>query len=332
MKLSVVIVSFNVRSRLEQCLDALEKAADGIAHEVIVVDNHSDDDSLDWLRRQSKAWRIIVNTQNLGFAAAANQGADAATGTWLLMLNPDTLLEPQALRRLLEMGEADQNRQCLGPRVESFDGHLVSVCRQPPLGLFRAVMDLFPWRAIRDRFPWLWPRPYASSAPVSAIQGSCMLLRRNVFEQLGGFDDRVPLYLDDRDLCQRIWQSGGQVFYVADAVVLHCGGESVKTLKHPMMTTLMRLVATDLMFQKQKRPLARFIHRASFGLFASCFCLVDGLLWLPLALLGRGEWVRGYIHQHWSMLNLAVRGQFHCSSLPQHWPRRFIDHGASASG
>jgi N-acetylglucosaminyl-diphospho-decaprenol L-rhamnosyltransferase len=208
--LAVVIVSFNCREALGQCLRSLPPL------EVVVVDNASGDGTCEMVRREFASVILIANNVNHGFAAGCNQGIRQTTGTFVLLLNPDTLITQEAIEQLLHAMDATHVGAC-GPRILNADGSVQLSCRRFPT-LWRMLLAEFGVRAF-----------YYVAAPagdVDQLMGSCLLLRRAALEQIGLLDERFFVYFEEVDLCRRLKSAGWRVRFVADAVITHIGGQS----------------------------------------------------------------------------------------------------------
>ncbi len=210
MRASIIIVTYNSRDYLKPCLDSVlaELAA---ADEVIVVDNASTDGSAEFVAEQYPEVRLIRN-ENTGYAGGNNRGAEIASGDYLVFLNPDTIVMPGALSALVASLTTSQeyalSTACIvfmdRPEVINTCGNTIhytglTYCR----GAGRPVGD------------------YAMPAEVDAVSGAAFAIRREVFEQLGGFDERFFMYVEDTDLSLRARLAGYRCLYVPDAVVKH---------------------------------------------------------------------------------------------------------------
>lgn len=211
---SVVIVNYNSGDRLGRLLDALTDAA----HDVCVVDNASRDGSARSAVRDGV--RLIPNPRNVGFAGAANAGAQEAAGAWILFLNPDVHPAPGDLDALLREIPADagavaplQVDERGHPRPES-GGHAPSLARF-------SAWAVIPRRWRGDRGPWLAPPFPADDVDLDWISGAALAVRREDFESLGGFDERFFLYQEDVDLCERLRERGRRVVCRGTVRIFH---------------------------------------------------------------------------------------------------------------
>ena len=146
MKLSIVIVNYNVRTYLEQCLQSVAKALEGIEGEVFVVDNHSDDDSVETVKTQYPWVRLIENSENIGFARANNIAIRQSTGDYVLLLNPDTVVGEQTLREVLRFMEAHPKAGGAGVMMHNADGSLAPESRRARPTPWVSFLKMLPYR------------------------------------------------------------------------------------------------------------------------------------------------------------------------------------------
>lgn len=221
---AIVIVSYNCREPLRQCLSSLQ-AGGAIAH-VIVIDNASGDGSADMMREEFPSVQLIVNAENRGFAAACNQGIRATTDEFVLLLNPDTVVGPDALARLLTVMHQEPKVGACGPRILGPDGTLQPSCRRfPTLG--RVIADEFGLRGAYRMSGWA----HDDTREVDQLMGACLMVRRAALNEVGAFDERFFLYFEEVDLCWRLRASGWRVQFVHDATIMHVGGASSRPIR-----------------------------------------------------------------------------------------------------
>ena len=231
--LAVVIVNYNAGALLAAGVAAVRQARGTQPWDVIVVDNASGDDSLAPLQTSDD---VIVrrNPENIGFGAACNSGARASAAHWLLFLNPDCELPPGVIEQLI--AEADRHPRCvaIGPRIQDPDGAVQGSARGDPnvlaglAGRTGWLTRLLPSSGVVGR-QVIWPERLpagASSMTVDWISGACLLVRRDAFDQVDGFDERYFLYWEDADLCRRMRERGGHVRYAPGVSVRHAVGQS----------------------------------------------------------------------------------------------------------
>jgi N-acetylglucosaminyl-diphospho-decaprenol L-rhamnosyltransferase len=250
-QIGVVIVSYNTCALLSDCLDSLR--ASGQRLSIVVVDNGSSDGSQAMLAAQSDL-TLLEAGKNLGFGAANNLGwrylASQADGLpeFVLFLNPDTKLQPLALERLVAFLQAHPRVGVVGPRLLNADGSLQRAAFRFP-SLSMALFDLFPPGEVTPgRFydSW-WHGRYADEAlnqnepfAIDHPLGACMLTRRELLEEVGGFDERYFMYSDEVEWCWRIQAAGWAIWQQPQAEVIHYGGASTSQFRHRMFVELYR--------------------------------------------------------------------------------------------
>jgi hypothetical protein len=223
---SIVIVSFNTREYLERCLDAVA----GGVHEVVVVDNASEDGSPALVRERFPSVRLIELPENLGFGAANNVGMDAAAGELFLLLNSDAWPVGDAIEELAVF-VADRPRVgVVGPRLQNLDGSLQRSVRGWPTTWRLATEYLFLRRLGRRTraFNAFYGAGFdhESERQVEVVKGAVMLVRRGAYEATGGFDRDFFMYGEEMDLCYRAARAGWEVVFDPDAEFVHVGGAS----------------------------------------------------------------------------------------------------------
>jgi GT2 family glycosyltransferase len=269
--LSVVIVSWNVRDLLQACLESLRPAWERTWAEVIVVDNASTDGTPDLVREEYPAVRLIANQANRGFGAANNQGMAASSGRLILLLNPDTVVLPGALETLAAFLDAQPRAGLAAPRLRNPDGTLQRNAFRFP-GLRQVALDLFPLhpRLVESALNGRYRREPRAAQPFAIDHplGAAMMVRREIWEETGGFDEDYFMYAEEVDWCWRIREAGWTIWQVPAAEIVHYGGQSTRQ-------------APDWMFIELWRARYRFFRR-HHGLFyqAAVRCLVRlGMLW-----------------------------------------------------
>lgn len=225
-RVSVVIVNYNSGELLLQCLEAL--SAGSVETELILVDNASTDGSTDEALAAFPGVRPIHNERNLGFAAAANLGLAQARGDFLLLLNPDCLVQPDTLERMIAVLESHPEAGMAGCRILNPDGSEQRGCRRrlPDMGNSLAKA-LGRQKAGRGMDLHETPLPGAPQ-PVEAISGAFMLVRRQALEETGPLDEDYFLHCEDLDWCKRFHEQGWQILFVPDVTVIHHQGTCSK--------------------------------------------------------------------------------------------------------
>ncbi len=233
VRVSVIIVSYNVRGFLENLLASLRHALDKIESEIIVVDNFSDDDTVDSLKKSHPEVELIENRVNVGFGRANNQGVKASSGEYLLLINPDSIVEENTVQEMIGFVESHSDAGAAGCKILNADGSLQKACRRsfptPWVALSKifGLSAIFPKSRLCGRYNLTYLDP-KEEHEVDAISGSFMFMRRKVFEQVGGFDEDYFMYGEDIDLCFKIKQAGYKVYYTPATSVIHFKGESTR--------------------------------------------------------------------------------------------------------
>ncbi|HMO22294.1 MAG TPA: glycosyltransferase family 2 protein [Candidatus Melainabacteria bacterium] len=246
LDLTVVVVSWNTRDLLDRSLETLKEdleRSSNLETEVYVVDNDSKDGSAAMVAEKHGWATLMANDDNLGFAKANNQVLRQAKGRYVLLLNPDTEVEPGALKTLIEFLEAHPKAGIVAPQLLNSDGSIQRSCRQFPTFtgmLFELVglSKLFPkgskmgttFRAYK-MLDW----EHDDEREVDQPEGACLLLRREVLEEVGLLDEGYFMLFEEVDWCYRIKKAGWQIWFTPKARVMHHYGQSIKQVKARMI-------------------------------------------------------------------------------------------------
>jgi GT2 family glycosyltransferase len=234
MKVSVIIVNYNVKHFLQLCLHSVQRAIGGIDAEVLVVDNNSGDGSVEMVQEQFPDVQLIANKDNRGFSKANNQAVALATGEYILFLNPDTVMPEDFFSEMLPYMDANPKAGSLGPRLIDGKG---SFCPDGKRSFPTLSVAIFKATGINKLFPRspYFNKYYAvhigefDTAPVEGLSGCCMLVRVSALRLAGnGFDEDYFMYAEDVDMCYRINQAGYQNIYFPRATLIHYKGESTR--------------------------------------------------------------------------------------------------------
>ena len=225
MKLSVVIVSYNVRSYLEQCLQSVQRALEGIEGEVFVVDNHSDDDSVVTIREQYPWVRLIENQENLGFSKANNQAIRQSQADYVLLLNPDTVVAEDTLRGVLTFMDEHPKAGGAGVMMCYEDGSRAPESRRAlPTPWVAALKMLgFTKRYYMSHLPWDQP------CRIEVISGAFCLLRHEALKKIGLLDEDFFMYGEDIDLSYRLLKGGWENWYLPYSIIHYKGKSTQKS-------------------------------------------------------------------------------------------------------
>ena len=229
--LDVVIVNWNGGALLRACLASLASVQEAATVQVIVVDNASQDGSADGLPALPRPLRLIRNAENRGFGRACDQGAAAGDAPAILFLNPDTQVAPDALRLARDALTADPRTGIVGARLVDPDGRTARSCARAPtgLGLLGRALALDRLGLVRPHFLVEWD--HADDRAVGQVMGAFLMIRRDLFAALDGFDPRFFVYWEDADLCTRARAAGFSVRHVAGAVAHHVGQGTTRQVR-----------------------------------------------------------------------------------------------------
>jgi GT2 family glycosyltransferase len=227
-------VSWNVKELLRDCLRSLKEQAGDLRYETIVVDNLSSDGSTEMVRREFTWVKLVEPGENLGFGRANNLAFRHSTGRWVLLLNPDTVVLDRAIEKLVKFADGHPEAAAVGGRTLKRDGKSLerSCCWGSP-GMWPLVCKAFGLHIIfknsaifnREAMDY-WQRD--SVREVDVITGCCLMIRRDVYQRTGGFDDHFFMYAEETDLCWRMSRDHGKLIFCPEAQIIHLVGESAK--------------------------------------------------------------------------------------------------------
>jgi GT2 family glycosyltransferase len=304
MKLSVIIVNYNVEYFLEQCLLSARKSLKDIPSELIVVDNASVDGSLEMLRSRFLDVKLIANKDNLGFSKANNQGIRIAQGEYVLLLNPDTLIEENTFKTCIDFMDAHPDAGGLGVQMLDGKGNFLPESKRglptPAVAFYKisGLSKLFPRSATFGRYH-LGNLDKEKNHEVEILSGAYMMMRKSALDKVGLLDEDFFMYGEDIDLSYRLIKGGYTNHYLADARIIHYKGESTKktSVNYVMVFYNAMRIFAKKHFSEQNAGLfnklieAAIYARAGLSLFkrfvSSAFHpLLDfSLIWLGLHLI-----------------------------------------------
>lgn len=226
---SICIVSLDCRKVLEDCLDSLRACPAYFDWEVILVDNNSTDGTAGFVGRRFPEVKMIANRENVGFTKATNQALERSTGTYLLWLNPDTVVLPDSIPQLVSFLERTPQAGIVGPRVLNADGSFQAQCRRglptpaASLAYKLGFNRLFPRSRLAGQY-LLSHLPEGDAAQVTAVSGCCLMARREVLRGIGPLDEAIFGFGEDIDWCFRAIKAGWEVWYWPKSVITHLKG------------------------------------------------------------------------------------------------------------
>jgi GT2 family glycosyltransferase len=278
---SILIVNWNTREVLRDCLRTVYEQTKNVPFEVIVVDNASEDGSVDMVKTAFPQVVLLANATNRGFAAANNQGIEAAKGRYVLLLNSDTLVLDGAIDKMVGFAEEHAQAAAVACRVLNPDRTWQPTCFLFPSALNLLIGALylnkiFPRNRFfgRERMTW-WDGQ--DTRAVDVVTGCFILVRREIVDKVGVLDESYFMYGEEADWCYRFQKAGWKVLYTPIAQIVHLGGASSARAKGPMC---LQLRASILLFLRKHRSRASYVAAC---LFVSLFFLLRLPLWLAKA-------------------------------------------------
>ena len=229
---SVIIVNWNTCSDLKVCLDSIQSSVKTVDYEVIVVDNASEDHSVDMIRKEFTHVHLICNKQNEGFAKANNQAMAISKGRYILYVNSNVIVMENTIDKFVAYADKNPQVGAFGCRILNNDRTLQRSCYHYPtaLGLFFSSLylsNIFPKSRIFGREQYSrWD--FSQKRKVAVVKGCFMLVPQRVIQEIGMFDDRFFMFCEEADLCYRIQKAGYEVMYNPFIEVVHAGQASVK--------------------------------------------------------------------------------------------------------
>ncbi|TAK35860.1 MAG: glycosyltransferase family 2 protein [Chloroflexota bacterium] len=302
--LSVIIVSWNTRELLKNCLLALQQSPAAHGAQVMVVDNGSSDGTVAMVRGDFPLVEIITSNRNLGFAAANNLAVPLARGRYVLFLNPDTEVTNGAIEAMLRLMENLPDVGVVGTTLLNSDGSLQPSCH-PYYSFFYSLQHNRLVDRITDRWRISDVQRVNQAADVEWMFGACLLVRRAVLEQVGGFDPDFFVYGEEMDLQFRIRQAGWRIVYAPSSGVLHHGGQSAQ--QSPLAASLHDYRGRWLFIRKHYSALSAGVYLAK---------TIAGLVvwlgyWSARVAVGAGHEARQQWRDYWQLLiwHLGNRGR-----------------------
>jgi GT2 family glycosyltransferase len=276
---SIIIVSYNVKDLLKRCLNSIFDFQKELKFEVVIIDNHSEDQSPRMLKDEFPNVNLIENHKNRGFSAACNQGIKHSRGRYVFLLNPDTEFTPGGISGMIRFMDSNPNIGICGPQMVNPEGKLQFSARSFPsyltaISSSQSILNrLFPNNPLSRKY-LLKDLNRNQRKEVDWVSGSALLTRREVLEKIGLLDERFFMYVEDVDFCYRAQQAGFSVHYFPQSVIFHHIGKSTRRRKNRMLVEHHR--SMYLFYKKH--------HRPKFILTAIIFFGICIRLWLRVCL------------------------------------------------
>ena len=280
-KLTIIIVNYNTQHLLSRCLDAVADNLKQISGKVILVDNFSKDDSVNYIRQHFNNVQLITNDKNIGFGRANNQAIAEIEGEYVLLLNTDAFLSANTISNTILYMDANPKIGILGVKLTGEDGELQPSCRYFPTlsNIFltkTGLNKLFSQVQLIDNKNW----DATQTQECDWVPGCYYLVRKSVIDQIGLFDPRYFMYYEEVDHCLRAKNAGWKVLYYADSAVIHLGGESAKS--EGKLTSGKQLNAlqteSELLFFRKNYGISKLLLHIFLCMLADLYQLFKNLI------------------------------------------------------
>nr|PZN57266.1 MAG: glycosyltransferase family 2 protein [Chloroflexota bacterium] len=291
--LSIIIVSWNVEALLVECLNSILRSPVSVGErvegrpvvEIIVVDSGSTDGTVERLKRDYPQVTLLAQAENIGFTRANNLGLKIARGRHLLLLNPDTVVLDDALGTMIAYLDANPDVGLIGPHTRNTDGSTQSTRRRFPslaVAFFESTwLQPYAPKHLLDSYYVVDGNGVRETIDVDWVQGSAIMARREVYEQIGGLDEGYIMYSEELDWCRRAKDAGWRVVYLGDAEIIHHGGKS----------TEQAAARSHILFQQSKLRYFRLYHGRLAATVLRLFLLANYAVQLGLETL---KWLLGH--------------------------------------
>lgn len=251
MKLSIVIVSYNVKEYLSACITSIQR--DSVPVEIIVVDNNSSDGTLQMLKESFPLVKLIANKENKGFSGANNQGIVVAESQYILLLNPDTEIVGDALEKMVQFLNQKGDNCIIGPKLLNSDRSLQISCWKFP-GLMEMFLELFYLHQVFGTRNYSVEKMKNIFEP-HALSGAAVLFNKDLINKIGGLDE-IFFWMEDIDFCYRAKKAGANIIYFPEATIIHHSGKSSKNNQHIVISNQL---ISKLKFEKKHGTFFSFV-------------------------------------------------------------------------
>jgi len=276
MELSIIIVNWNTKDLLGNCLDSIAKNTDGISKEIFVVDNNSTDGSQVFVKENYPDVNLIKNTENLGFSKANNIALRKAAGKYILLLNSDTVVEPLAVSLMMDFLEKHPEAGMAGPKLLNTDGTVQLACRRsipnPKVAFYRitGLSKILPNNKEFAKYNLTF-KSTEELQEVEAISGACMMIKKKAMDEIGLLDEDFFMYGEDLDWCYRLGKKGWKIYYIPNARVIHRHRASSKKRRFKSIWNFYQAmyIFYKKHFSNKKNFIMNFFVIIGIGLFAS---------------------------------------------------------------
>ena len=310
MDVSICIVSWNTKDLLYDCIKSIKKKTNGINYEIIVVDNASKDGSLEVVRQKFPECKLIASNKNLGFARGNNIAIKEAFGKYILYLNPDTTLVTSAINGMNNFLENNTTYGAVSCKLTDKSGNIQYTCAAAFPTPFNTLCSLLFLDRIFPKSKLFTSRElnywnHEDSRNVECLSGACIMVRKEIVDELGGFDENIFMYSEDLDLCYRILKRGWQIFYLASEVIIHHEGASTKAKKNKNFAPLMQKASNYYFFHKNFGRMKAVQFRAAVC-FGSLFRIILIFLSSPILVFKKYSYLSDTFNKYFNILMWSI--------------------------
>jgi GT2 family glycosyltransferase len=285
MDVSICIVNWNVKRLLHRCLESIREKTSGVSYEIIVLDNNSQDSSVEMIRAEYPDCRLIASNENLGFIKGNNVAAKQARGRYILLLNPDTELMTNAVYGMYSFLEKNKGHGAVGCKLIYPGGDIQYTCASTFPTPLNELNQLLYLNRIFPRIPLFSGREleywdHRDSRDVDCLSGACIMLPRRLFDEIGGFDEAGFMYAEDLDLCCQILKKGRKIYYLSTETIIHAESASSSQVRKKNFAALLQRKQNEYFLKKNFGCLKAFNYRLAILIGSCCRIVAMTVLYL----------------------------------------------------
>lgn len=290
-ELSIIVVNWNAKDALRKCLKSIYNTVN-IPPEIIIIDNNSSDESASMIKTEFPNVLLLKQKKNLGFSKASNIGFKFSKGKYILFLNPDVILLKDSVNKMVKFLDIHPQAGIIGPKILREDGTIDFYQKRRFPTNFHHFLEIFLIKKLID-----WSKKkllakkkkpcYKKTGKCESLVGCCMLMKRETFTLMEGFDEQVPMYLDDIDICFRCREKGLDNFYLEEAKIIHIGQHSTKKARNYKMYDVLNIQAHKVFYRKHYSRMTVLLYSFIILLAIPYLLILDIISFPYFVFLGR---------------------------------------------
>jgi len=310
MDISICIVSWNTKDLLYDCIKSIKEKTSRINYEIIIVDNASKDGSVEMVRQKFPDCKLVASNRNWGFVKGNNIAIKEASGKYILYLNPDTTLVTSAINGMYNFLENNITYGAVGCKLTDKRGNIQYTCAAAFPTPFNTLCSLLFLDRIFTKSKLFTSRElnywnHEDSRNVECLSGACIMARKGIVDELGGFDENIFMYSEDLDLCYRILKIGWQIFYLATEVIIHHEGASTKVKENKNFAPLMQIASNYYFFHKNFGRIKAVQFRIAVC-FGSLYRIIIIFLFTPILAFKRNFYLFSGFNKHYNLFLWSI--------------------------